>query len=212
MKKTIIAACVFTLASLSSCTNTANPAEAPLYNGTPKVDKTIPSAFEGSKTSKVQLVIFSDFQCPACQILHDLIWPKLEKEYIDNAKIGVTYKNFPLQQHQNAPGDALAGLCATSLGKYRPFAEKMYALEKAKQNADVFDQERVQVAKDAGIDEAAFTSCYSEGWYAKQIEAEMAEGDKLRLDHTPSVYLNGTIMSFKSEEEFFAIIDASLAK
>lgn len=49
-----------------------------------------------------------------------------------------------------------------------------------------------------------------EGWYKNQLAKEKQEGESKGLEGTPSVYLNGTIMKFKSKEEFFGMIDAAL--
>ena len=49
-----------------------------------------------------------------------------------------------------------------------------------------------------------------EGWYKKKLAKEKQEGEAKGLEGTPSVYLNGTIMKFKSKEEFFGMIDAAL--
>lgn len=176
------------------------------------VSKEIESPTFGAAESKVNVAIYSDYQCPACQRFHELVEPKIRKDYADAGKISLTYKNYPLPQHQNAEGDALAGMCALSAGKYLEFSEGMYALESKKMNADVSDAERVEVAKAAGIsDVAEFSKCLSEGWYVSRIAKDKADGDRLRLDHTPSVYFNDKIVDFKSVEEFFAILDATIA-
>ena len=177
---------------------------------TSTVSKEIESPVVGTAEAKVSVKIFSDFQCPACQRIHDLIEPKL-KEYATSGKISLTYKNYPLPQHQNAEGDALASLCALSVGKYSEYADAMYALEKTKLNADVSDAERTEIAKNVGItDLDQFGKCLSEGWYMGRIAADKKEGDRLELDHTPSVYFNDKIVDFKSVDEFFAILDATV--
>jgi len=49
-----------------------------------------------------------------------------------------------------------------------------------------------------------------EGWYMNQIKKEINDGEAMGLEGTPSIYLNGKIMKFKSKEEFFGIIEAML--
>lgn len=176
------------------------------------VSKDIESPVFGKADSKVEVKIFSDYQCPACQVFHQLVEPKLRKDYADAGKISLVYKNFPLPQHQNAVGDAVASMCALPLGKYLEFSDKMYAFESAKAYADVSDAERIEVAKSAGItDTETFGKCLSENWYLARIDKDKAEGERLGLNRTPSIYVNDRIMEFKSVEEFFAILDASIA-
>lgn len=212
MKKILTAVSALLLSSvLVSCT--ANPGTSSLSPArVSTVSKDIESPSFGSATAKVEVKIFSDYQCPACQRFHELIEPKLRKDYADAGKISLVYKNYPLPQHQNAEADGLAGMCALSAGKYTEFSEGMYAFELSKANQDVSDAERLDVAKTAGVaDMATFGTCLKEGWYLGRIAKDKQEGDRLGLDHTPSVYFNDQIVDFKSVEEFFAILDASIA-
>lgn len=155
--------------------------------------------------------MFSDFQCPACQRFHELIEPKL-REYADAGKILLSYKNYPLPQHQNAEGDALASICAHSSGKYLEYAHGLYMLEKAKMNADVSDAERNEIARVVGVENLEeFSTCLKEGWYLDRIAQDKKEGEALGLDHTPSIYFNGKIVDFSSTEQFFSILDATIS-
>ncbi len=120
MKKLLLLLLPFVLISCSESTNI------------PQVSKTIESAVFGAPSSKVQLTIFSDYECPACIYFEKTIGEELYEKYVKTNKITVTYKNFPLTQHKNAERDALAGLYALSQGKYWEFSLEMYALEDQK--------------------------------------------------------------------------------
>lgn len=176
---------------------------------TPIVSKDIESPFFWSKTAKVQLEIFSDFQCPACITFHNLIGKKLESDYIKTGKIGYTFRNFPLPFHKNAPDDALAAMCAHAQGKFSEYSDKMYALEEQKAGLRVEDSERVTIATDLGLDAKAFQTCITEGHYINKVATDWAEAEKRGVPGTPTVFLNGTQMDFKSADEFFAMIDAA---
>ncbi len=176
----------------------------------PQVSKSIESAVFGAPSSKVQLIIFSDYECPACINFEKTLGEELYNRYVATNKITVTYKNFPLPFHQNAERDALSGLCGLSQGKYHEISKELYDLEDQKKGDIVTDTERIEAAKRAGLDTVNFSQCLSEGWYMDQIAREKKEGEAMGLEGTPSVYLNGTIMKFNSKEEFFGIIDAAL--
>ena len=158
---------------LSSCT----PATPGIQTYTSKVPKTIETpAFGAEASSKtVTISIFSDFECPSCQILHEQLLLKFQKDYVETQKVRVEYKNFPLTQHDNAMGDALAGLYAHSKGKYLEFAEKMFALEVARAGAAVTDSDRSDIIAAIGLDKTEFLTSLSEGWYVNQVEKEVAE-------------------------------------
>lgn len=176
----------------------------------PQVSKNIESAVFGAPSSKVQLTIFADYECPACIFFEKTIGQELYEKYIKTNKITATYKNFPLTQHQNAERDALAGLYALSQGKYWEFSLLMYDLEDRKKGDKVTDAERTALGKQVGLDPVEMQKSLDEGWYVNQVEKEKKEAEAMGLEGTPSIYLNGTIMKFKSKEEFFGMIDAAL--
>jgi len=177
---------------------------------TPTVSKDIESPFFGSKTSKVQLEIYSDFQCPGCIFFHEEIGKKLESDYIKTGKIGYTFKNFPLPFHKNAPDDAAAVMCAQAQGKFFEFSDKMYALEKEKAGLRVEDAERIKIATDISLDVKQFEICVNEGHYINKVAADEAEAQKREVPGTPAIFLNGTQMKFESKDQFFAMIEAAL--
>lgn len=202
---------VFGLASCGAQNPSAPGAAFPGVR-TSTVAKDLPTPVSGKAEAKTVVKVFSDFQCPACQRFHEMIEPRLIKEYAETGKVLVEHRNYPLPQHQNADGDALAGYCAAAQGKYPEFAEGMFALEAAKANNDVSDAERAEVAKKAGVpDAAAFDACMKEGWYVGMVERDRKDGDRLGLDHTPSAYVGGKLMEFKSVDEFFTLLDAAVA-
>ena len=205
------------------------------------VSKQIASPFFGSGSSPVQMVIFTDFQCPACIAFHAMTSTGLFANYVDTGKIGLTFKNYPLPGHPHAARDALAALCAASQGKYLPYGDIMYDLEAMKEfsdpntlnqivsstiktkltqavgasalseSADTTDDDRTKLAQSLGLDTTAFATCLREGHYTSQVQHEMDEGMALDLKGTPSIYINGAIMNFTSYDEFFQLIDGYIA-
>ncbi len=113
----------------------------------PQISKDIESAVFGAPSSKVQLTIFADYECPACIYFEKTIGQELYEKYVQTNKISVTYKNFPLPQHKNAERDALAALYALSNGKYWEFNLLMYDLEDQKKGDKVTDEERTVLGK-----------------------------------------------------------------
>lgn len=147
----------------------------------PQVSKNIESAVFGASSSKVQLTIFADYECPACIYFEKTVGGELHEKYVQTNKITVTYKNFPLPQHKNAERDALAALYALSQGKYSEFSLEMYALEDQKKGDKVTDEERVALGKKVGLDPVEMQKSLDEGWYLNQIAKEKNEGEAMGL-------------------------------
>ena len=170
-------------------------------------NQNIESPFFGNPNAKIQLTIFSDFQCPACIRFEKTIWTKLLNEYAITNKIWLTYKNFPLNIHINAPEDALASMCAHEQNEFIAFASKMYAQEEEKQWLRINNEDRQNIAKSVWIDIVEFNQCVLDWRYVNKIKQDMLDWEKLWLRWTPSVYANGKLIGFNSEESFYTILD-----
>jgi len=85
----------------------------------------------GPKDAKVQLVEFSDFECPFCIRAYSTV-RQILKDY--NGQVRLYYKQFPLTQiHPNAQKAAEASLCAADQGKFWEFHDKLFTLDQAAQ-------------------------------------------------------------------------------
>lgn len=191
---------------LLSCSQTSRDIFNPEVAKSFKTEN-IESPFFWDPMAKVQLVIYSDFQCPACIRFENTIGTKLIKDYAETSKIGLTYKNYPLNIHKNAPEDALAAMCAHEQNKYKEFAVNMYALEEQKAWLIVSKEDRQWVATKSWLDLNKFNKCVLEWRYVAKIQKDMEEWNQIWLRWTPSVYANWTLLDYSSEEDFFKIID-----
>ncbi|EKE30074.1 MAG: DsbA oxidoreductase [uncultured bacterium (gcode 4)] len=176
------------------------------------IQKNIDSPSFGNPAAKVQLIEFGDFQCPACIFFEKEIWQKLFKDYVLTNKIWITYKNFPLSAHRNAPEDALAAMCAHEQWKYMDFATRMYAFEDEKKWLVVTKEDRENIAASAWADMIKFKQCVLEWRYVDKIKQDMELGEKMWLQWTPSVYANWQLINFDSVEGFFKILDQLIAQ
>ncbi|MFO0746933.1 MAG: thioredoxin domain-containing protein [Myxococcota bacterium] len=160
------------------------------------------TAMDGKKDAKIQIVLFSDFQCPFCsrvaQPLHDV-----KKKYGDDMVI--VFKMFPLSFHQQAMPAAIGGECANEQGKFWPYHDAIFAAQK-----ELSPEKVKQVATDIGVDMAKWQACVDSNKFKDQIEADMAEGRGAEVQGTPTVFINGRKFnspSGYSVDAFSAVID-----
>lgn len=205
MKKSIVFIILVSI-FLTSCSNSEVITPKKID---PTTQKSIDTPSFWNKDSKVKITVFTDFECPACIFFEKTIWEKLFSYAKDN-KIFLEYKNYPLPFHKNALSDASAVMCWADQWKYKEFATKMYDLEDQKKGLEVTNDERITIAKSLWLDESKFTMCLNEDWFQWKINSEIQDWKNMDLQGTPSIYLNGKIMKFSSEQEFFGIIDAAL--
>jgi len=160
----------------------------------------------GSASAPITLVEFSDFQCPFCQRVAPTI-KQIRQAYGD--KVRVVWKDFPLTQiHPQAFKAGEAGHCAADQGKFWEYHDRLFANQQLLQPADLKKH-----AADLGLDQAAFAECLDSSKYGERVRDGVAEGTRLGVNSTPTIYINGRLLSGAQPYEVFAaVIDEELSK
>lgn len=97
------------------------------FNPVPKEINLSGTQAIGPKNAKVELVEFSDFECPFCARAYPTV-KQILKDYKDQVKF--YYKQFPLNQiHPNAQKAAEASLCAADQGKFWEYHDKLFEVQ-----------------------------------------------------------------------------------
>ena len=161
---------------------------------------------EGKADAPVTLVEYSDFQCPFCLRVMPTL-KQLRVKYGD--KIRVVWKDFPLTQiHPQAFVAAQAGNCAREQGKFWELHDKMFGNQSALQ-PDALKK----YAADAGLDAAKFNQCLDSSKYEARVQDALSAGGRLGITSTPTVFVNGRIVSGAQPIEVFqSVIDDELAR
>jgi protein-disulfide isomerase len=173
----------------------------------------------GDASAKVVIVNYDDFQCPFCSRMHQALFPGLFKAYGDKVKI--IYKDYPLVEIH--PWAMHAAVDANCLGEqngaaYWDFADYVHGNQKliaGRSQQEAFtnlDNAAGDQATKYHLDMTKVQACIK-----KQddtaVRASMAEGDKLGVDSTPTLFVNGERLSGAvPEEQMRAIIDRALAE
>jgi len=159
----------------------------------------------GSKDAKVEIVEFSDFQCPFCS----RVWPTLQQvrtEYPEQVR--VVFKHLPLRIHPKAPEAHAAAEAAHRQGKFWEMHDAIFA------NPRELSTERYeQYAADIGLDVDQFKKDLVSPSVKARVDADQSEAAKLGVSGTPSFFINGRYLSGAQPfEEFKKRIDEELAK
>ena len=164
----------------------------------------------GPAEAPVTIVEYSDYTCGYCRQFFEKMEGPLFERYGDRVRF--VYKHFPLVGLRAWSEDAaLAGACA-----YRQGNDRFWALHstlfqspaRLKQGAPAL----VGLARDAGLDVPAFKMCLEKRETQADVQRDVAEGDALNVQGTPTFYVNGRpIEGLVPAEEFFAIVDEELA-
>ena len=176
--------------------------DAPRY----QVDVSPDDPVQGSANATVTLVEFSDFQCPFCARVMPTL-KRLQETYGDQVRI--VWKDFPLTAaHPQAFGAAQAGQCAQEQGKFWEYHDRLFANQQALQPESL-----KAYAAAAGLDAAAFDTCLDTAKYAGRVQEQLDAGTGLGVTSTPTVFINGRLLSGAQPYDVFAkIIDEELGR
>jgi len=131
----------------------------------------------GDSKASVTLVEYSDFQCPVCRNLHDILRGMLP----NYPQVRVIFKDFPIEQlHPWARTAALAGRCAyeqdpKAFWKMYDFiydGQDLISAENAWSKMNDF-------ADQSGLDTGTFKSCLASPEAAAAVDASRANGQEL---------------------------------
>ncbi len=150
-----------------------------------------------SGTPILEIVEFADFQCPACRMAAQLFKPFLLK-HAD--KVRLTFHHFPLDgscnpftpngMHSFACSAARTALCAGKQEKFWPVHDLIFDRQ-ADLSLAVLDQ----IVQEAGLDKAAFDACMKAPATETELQRQMAWGEQIKLESTPTIVINGRKMS-----------------
>lgn len=139
----------------------------------------------GKLDAPVQMIIYSDFECPYCARFVDTI-KKIEKEF--NDKVVIAFRHFPLAFHKQAIPAAIASECAAEQGKFWEMHDKLFEdSENKKFNVDEFKND----AKELGLDQAKFNQCLDTSKYKDKVLSQMLGGKNAGITGTPTSFVNG---------------------
>lgn len=157
--------------------------------------------FLGGKDAKVVIVNYDDFQCPFCARMHATLAGPIAKAYGDRVKI--VYKDFPLESIH--PWAVRAAVNARCLGAQSPAAYWEYLDFAHGKQREISAGENVQpgsvldkTARDTGarhnVDAARLEACLKAQDETK-VRADMAEGEKLGVESTPTLFVGAQKIS-----------------
>lgn len=162
------------------------------------------NASRGSANAPVTVVMFTDFQCPACSATHPVL-QKILAEYPAD-KVRFVVRDFPLTQiHNNSLLAAQAAAAANAQGKFFEYTEILY---KNQNNLDAASLKKY--ADDLGLNRQKFAADFDGGRFAADVKKDMADGESYGIDATPTIYVNGVKVRQLSAAGFRRAIDRAL--
>ena len=173
----------------------------------------------GNPDAPITIVEFSDFQCPFCARFHTQTLPSILEEYIDQGKVKLVFRDFPIQSiHPNALPASVAAECANEQGKFREMHDTLFEKQNEWNKLETDDALSLfsQYAADMQIDQKSFDSCLSSGKYIPEIKNDLDDGRDYGVSGTPGFFVGNDKVGYvelkgaQPFESFKKIIDAQL--
>ena len=183
-----------------------SPTLSAVKTGVPGAD---PPHTLGPANAPVKIEEFGDFECPPCGMFHPIL-KQMHEEFGD--KVHITFREFPLANHDHAIPAASAAEAAGMQGKFW----EMHALIFENQN-----QWKTQpdarpnfegYAKQIGLDVERYKRDVNSDRVEQRIFLDGKRARSMGVNSTPTVFLNGREVPFQSlrEDLFRALIDNEL--
>ena len=160
--------------------------------------------FKGAADALVNIVVFSDFQCPFCSRVNPTL-ERISKEF--PGKVRIFFKHYPLPFHEDAPLASQAALAAGAQGKFWEMHDKLFANQQALKRPDLD-----RYAQELGLDAAKFKQALDGNTFKARIDADMALAGKIGVGGTPASFVNGRLISGAVRfDDFKKIVEEELA-
>jgi protein-disulfide isomerase len=155
----------------------------------------------GPPSAPIEVVIFTDLQCPFCARVHPLLLELMADEGL-KGKVKVVFKHFPLHFHVNARPLAKGAMAARALrgdAGFWDYVAKVYD----NQQAGVED-----VANGLKLPLTKFNRAITDNdaKYEAIMDADIALGTTVNVRGTPTLFVNGWELRTRSVDGVKAVI------
>ena len=162
---------------------------------------------EGAAGSAVQIVEFSDLQCPHCKVAY----PTLQRLLSEEPDAKLVFQNFPLPMHDWAQKAAQYADCVgqKNTAAFWRFVSGVFDAQESITSSTA-DARLVDLANTAGVDGRTAAACAALPATAERVKRSFDLGRELNVSGTPTVFINGRRISSVNAlpyEELKAIVD-----
>jgi protein-disulfide isomerase len=155
----------------------------------------------GNPDAPVQMIVFSDYMCPACAHWAGRIEQMLKAEFVETGRVLYTYYDFPLAPgHRHSFLASRAARCAGDQGQFWEYHDRLLGQQQAwMHSAGAPSDAFLQYARELNLDMRTFEACLRSDQHAEQVTANKLLGEMLGVRGTPTVFVNGRQLQEWSE-------------
>lgn len=151
------------------------------------------AACKGPTDAPITVVEFSDFECPYCDLARPILQGVVEQR--DDTRL--CFMHFPLPGHSHAMSAAQATAFAKRHGKFWELHDLIFDNQRRLSDSTIRS-----LVERAGLDPKALVAAVRSGELAAEVDAQKAEGQRLGIQGTPSIFVNGRKLELPLTPEF----------
>lgn len=140
----------------------------------------------GKTDAPYRLVVWTDYQCPACKRFENEI-EHLRAQLGDS--IAIIYRHYPLTSHPLAFQAAVAAECARDVGEFEAMHKALFSTTLTGDSLPIASL----AAKAAIKDVEALRRCLMDLEKSEAVRTDMARGDTLGIRGTPTLHIGDRI-------------------
>ncbi len=168
---------------------------------------------KGDPNAKVTVIEFGDFRCPFCKRFFTDVEPQLQKDYIDTGKVKFYFRQYAFLGPASTVA-ANAAECANEQNKFWDFHDYLYKNQPSETDTSIYTTDNLtQIVGNLGMDTDQFRTCLDGKKYDKNVSDDLAAGQKVGVNATPTFYIDGNqLVGAQPYSAFQTIIDQELKK
>ncbi len=171
------------------------------------------SAKISAKESKIQIVEFADFECPACATQAPII-----KKFLDTHKDNVDYVFRIIPIHDSSKDAAAAAYAAGEQGKFFEMGDLLFAKQSdwSSEPKSKLVEKFTTYATELGLDTARFKTdiVNNRAAYDARVDADAKDAVTMNIMSTPTLIINGkeSLRGVQSIEKLESYLSEETAK
>ncbi|MGE0438872.1 MAG: DsbA family protein [Gemmatimonadales bacterium] len=148
----------------------------------------------GSENAPIEVTEYADIECPACAHFDVIDFPVVRKQLIDAGLIRYRFRDYPLDgAHRHTRIASHAAACANDQGKFWEMKARLFETQGDWSPRGSVGGYFSNIAKEVGLDQAAYDECMASAKYAGRIEASLKEGMAVGVGSTPTFLVEGRL-------------------
>jgi protein-disulfide isomerase len=144
----------------------------------------------GSPDAPVQLVEYSDFQCPYCANFSEDTEQAVLDAYVATGKVFFTYRSVGEFIGPESARSAEAAYCAGDQNKFWEYHDYVLGNQRG-ENAGWFSARRLAAFAEAlNLDMTQFNSCFNNGKYRNMVLQDLGDSRSVGIQSTPTFIIS----------------------